>query len=99
MSKMTLAGMPAASFLQQHWQKRPLLMRQAFPRCGALLTRGALFDLAARAEVRSRLVIRDRGRWRVEHGPFRARDLGRLPASRWTLLVQGVDKFLPQAQD
>ena len=35
----------------------------------------------------------------MKHGPFHPRELVRLPATGWTLLVQGVDLVLPQAQE
>jgi 50S ribosomal protein L16 3-hydroxylase len=44
--------------------------------------------------MESKIVIRERGRWRVMHGPFQSRDFTRLPARGWTLLVHGVDLVL-----
>lgn len=88
-----------AQFLQRHWQKKPLLIRNSLPEFGDLLTRHTLFELAQSPEAESRLVMRTAGRWQVRHGPFRRRDLARLPARDWTLLVQGVDLLLPRARD
>ncbi|MBX9811869.1 MAG: cupin domain-containing protein [Burkholderiales bacterium] len=99
MTKKLLSGLGRAAFLRQHWQKKPLLARQALPDYAGLLDRDALFELAARDDMQSRLVIRNRGRWRVEHGPFARRDLARLPKNNWTLLVQGVNHVLPEAQE
>jgi len=93
-------GAPAVDqFLRRFWQKRPLLMRDALPQCTGLVGRKLLFDLAMRDDLESRLVGRDRGRWRVRYGPFTRRELGRLPASGWTLLVQGIDRVLPAARE
>jgi len=94
-----LSGLDESAFLRRHWQKKPLLARQSLPDYTGLLGRDALFGLAARDDVQSRLVIRNRGRWRVEHGPFIKRELARLPKTGWTLLVQGVNHVLPQAQE
>jgi len=99
MTRRILAGLDAAAFLRRHWQKKPLLARQALPGFTTLLTRETLFELAARDDAQSRLVTRHRGRWRVEHGPFSARALARLPKRDWTLLVQGVNHLLPRAQE
>lgn len=99
MIKKLLSGLDESAFLRRHWQKKPLLARQALPDCAGLLTRDTLFELATRDDVQSRLVIRNRGHWRVEHGPFLKRDFARLPKTRWTLLVQGVNHVLPQAQE
>ena len=88
------AGLDAAGFMRRYWQQRPLLIRGAFAAgpgaCDALpLSPDALFALAARDDVESRLV-RGQGRnWSLAHGPFE-----RLPlAARtpWTVLVQGVN--------
>jgi 50S ribosomal protein L16 3-hydroxylase len=84
-------GMSAQRFLAQHWQRRPLLVRGATPGNAGPLTRARLFALAARDDVESRLVVRTRNRYTLDHGPFRARDLARLGPRDWTLLVQGVN--------
>lgn len=86
-----LAGLSHAEFLRRHWQKKPLLARGAFEEFAACVSRDALFALAERSDVESRLVVQNRGEWVVRHGPFSRRALGRLPARSWTLLVQGVD--------
>lgn len=98
MPRKLLAGLTARSFLRRHWQKRLLLARQALPRYEKLVTREALFDFATREDVQSRLVTRSAKRWHVAHGPFSRRWMARLPASGWTLLVQGVNQLLPAAQ-
>ena len=92
MTNKLLGTLTPAAFLRRHWQKKPLLVRGAVPDCGAWLTRGYLVALAARDEVESRLVTRERGRWRVEHGPISAARMKRLPARGWTLLVQGLEQ-------
>lgn len=84
-------------FLRRHWQKKPLLVRGAFRRPAVQLTRDDLFELATRADLQSRLIMRGRGQWRVRHGPFRKSEWRRLPARGWTLLVQGVEQVLPEA--
>jgi 50S ribosomal protein L16 3-hydroxylase len=85
-----LGGLTPAQFMRRHWQKKPLLVRGAL--AGAPpLGRGALFALAARDDVESRLVLREGARWRLEHGPFARRRLPPLRQPGWTLLVQGVD--------
>jgi 50S ribosomal protein L16 3-hydroxylase len=56
-----------------------------------------LFRLAAREDCESRVVVRCGTRWELRHGPFRAAILCTLPARRWTLLVQGLNHFIPAA--
>ena len=97
MAQRLLGNLSPSSFLRFHWQKRPLFVRNAVPQCGTWLQRETLFDLACRDDVESRIVTRSGGRWRVAHGPFTQNRLRRMPARNWTLLVQGVEQFLPDA--
>lgn len=90
-----LGGLTPAAFMKRIWHKKPLLVRQAIPGFAPLLPRAALFALAAREDVESRLVRRQRARgrdhWTLQRGPFARRSLPALQQPHWTLLVQGVD--------
>lgn len=86
-----LGGLSPAQFMRSHWQKKPLLVRQALPMPKAPISRAALFDLASQEGVESRLVQQREGLWSMQHGPFARRALPPLQRSDWTLLVQGVD--------
>ncbi len=91
-----LGGLPPAKFLRRHWQKRPLLIRQAFPGFQGFLDRDSLLALAHRGDAVSRLVLqhpRRRSRWERHDGPFE--DLSHLPKSHWTVLVHGVESLVP----
>ena len=59
-----LGGMTPQRFMQRHWQKKPLLVRGAMPDLKPLLDRAQLFELAAREEVESRLVVRTGKSWK-----------------------------------
>ena len=87
-----LRGLAPAAFLARHWHKESLLVRAAVADLAATLSRDALFDLAARDDVASRLVCRESNRYSLTHGPFARSRLRKLPASNWTLLVQGVNQ-------
>jgi 50S ribosomal protein L16 3-hydroxylase len=86
-----LGGMSPARFMARHWQRKPLLVRQAIPGFSALLDRRALFALAGREGVESRLVQQTGAGWKLRHGPFGSRALPPVSRALWTLLVQGVD--------
>ena len=86
-----LGGLSPAQFMKRHWQKKPLLVRNAIPGLSPLLSPRELFALAARDEVESRLVVREGRSWRMQRGPFQRRALPPLKQAAWTLLVQGVD--------
>ena len=92
-----LGGLSPASFMKRHWQKKPLLVRQAWPGVVPPLARAALFDLAGQHDVESRLVECSGGRWRVRQGPLRRRALPPLSRPGWTLLVQGLDLHVQAA--
>lgn len=88
-------GMPAESFLRDYWQKRPLLIRQAFPGFESPITPNDLAGLACEPYVLSRLILHSpkRDRWSLESGPIAESRFSKLPKSHWTLLVQDVDKW------
>ena len=86
-----LGGLSPQQFMLRHWQKKPLLVRAAFPDMQALLSRAELFDLAARDDVESRLVVHKGGAWKMRRGPMTRRSLPPVSQADWTLLVQGVD--------
>jgi 50S ribosomal protein L16 3-hydroxylase len=60
-----LGGLSPAAFMRDHWQKRPLLIRNALPLIAdsgaplAPVTPAQLFELASRDDVESRIVIQD----------------------------------------
>ncbi len=98
MEEAPLGGLSPQAFLHRHWQKRPLLVRGALPGFRGVIGKSALFALAARDEVESRLVERKRGRWKVTHGPL-GKSLARKAGARdWTLLVNGVNCFSAAAE-
>ncbi|TMG86070.1 MAG: cupin domain-containing protein [Betaproteobacteria bacterium] len=97
MERALLGGATAARFLSRYWQQRALLIRRAIPEFRDILSRWELIALATRDDVESRLVVRERGRWTLAHGPFRRRDFRALPERNWTLLVQGVNLHVAAA--
>jgi len=89
-----LGGLSPQLFMKRHWQKKPLLVRQAAPHFKPLLSRVELFDLAASEDAQTRLVIQQPGKlpgWRLRQGPFQRKALPPLKQPGWTILVQGVD--------
>ena len=88
-------GMAPGLFLRDYWQKRPLLLRNAFPGLVAPLQPEDLAGLACEDFALSRLVEHDRAgdRWTLRTGPFEEALFPTLPQRDWTLLVQDVDKW------
>ena len=92
-----LAGLSPAQFMRRHWQKKPLLVRQAIANFQPFLSRAALVKLAANEQVESRLIVQHDKGWRMKQGPFAPRSLPALGREGWTLLLQGVDLHEPAA--
>ena len=88
-------GLSAERFLSGHWQKQPLFMPRALSRTGLELSGDELAWLATLDDVESRLIFTEGADYRVLHGPFDEKTLRDLPDERWTLLVQDVEKHLP----
>lgn len=88
-------GMTPAAFLRDYWQKRPLLVRNAFPGFVSPIEPEDLAGLACEDAALSRLISHDRARdaWQVRHGPFDEAEFPGMPDHDWTLLVQDVDKW------
>lgn len=105
-----LGGLSPEAFMRRHWQKKPLLIRQAVQGVKPPLDRAELFALAGRDDVESRLIVHEPGKmagkgkaatsaWRLEHGPLARRALPPLAQPAWTLLVQGLDLHVPAAHE
>lgn len=94
-----LGRMSVGTFLARHWQRTPLLVRQALPGFESPFAPDTLLELATNDEIESRLVDRTGSRWRLRHGPFRRRSIPSRKRPGWTLLVQGVDLHLKAAAD
>jgi 50S ribosomal protein L16 3-hydroxylase len=94
-----LGGLSPQQFMRRHWQKKPLLVRQALPGAAPPLPRSELFALAGSDAVESRLVVHGNDGWTLRHGPLPRRALPPLAQTRWTLLVQGLDLHLQSAHE
>ncbi|MBC7989947.1 MAG: cupin domain-containing protein [Luteimonas sp.] len=88
-------GMPAANFLRNYWQKKPLLIRNAFPGFVSPISPEDLAGLACEEAALSRIVTRQRAAdaWTLRHGPFAEELFPTLGDHDWSLLVQDVDKW------
>lgn len=96
--KVCFQTIDVQTFLQEYWQKKPLVIRQALPDCVNPLSPDELAGLALEETVESRLVFEtpeSRPAWHLKRGPFVESDFVALPKTHWTLLVQGVDRIVP----
>ncbi len=93
-------------FLALYWQKKPLLIRNAFADLQSPITANELAGLACEDHVNARLVFAEgvdgpgskNKHWQVEFGPFDESRFSELPESNWSLLVSDVEKHLPETK-
>ncbi|KPQ30337.1 MAG: hypothetical protein HLUCCX14_01930 [Marinobacter excellens HL-55] len=96
-----LGGLTASEFLRDYWQKKPLVIRQAFPGFQCPVSPDELAGLACEEAVESRIIIEDdAGKpWQLHNGPFTPDRFNELPEQDWTLLIQGLDHWVPEIAD
>ncbi|HYQ49732.1 cupin domain-containing protein [Pseudomonas sp. P39-UII1] len=95
-----LGGISAREFMRDYWQKKPLLVRQAFPDFESPIDPDELAGLALEEEVESRIVLEHGAHpWELRRGPFNDDTFAELPEKDWTLLVQAVDQFVPEVAE
>ena len=92
-----------AEFLAEYWQKKPVLIKQGLANFSSPLSRDEVAGLALEEEIESRLIWEKHPKtsapWALEHGPMQETQLQQLPTSGWTLLIQGVDQWIPEVAD
>ena len=94
-----LGGLTPAQFLAEYWQKKPLLIKQAITDFAGLLRPEELAGLACEDEVQARIVQQKGEKWLLKNGPFDDADFSKLPKKDWSLLVQSVNHYVPEATD
>src|SRR6476469_9032566 len=97
MPRKHAAPVEISTFMKRHWQRKPLLVRAAFPRFEDPLSPREILGFAGSPDVQSRLVRRRGARWSLEHGPFAAAKFRNLPKRDWTVLVQDTNHLSPAA--
>lgn len=96
-----LGELSIEEFLTHYWQKKPLVIRNQFPDFRDVITPEELAGLALEEDVESRVIqqLPSDDTWTVETGPFDESEFLNLPDSHWTLLVQTVDQWIPEAKE
>jgi 50S ribosomal protein L16 3-hydroxylase len=96
-----LGNISKEQFLKEYWQKKPLLIRQAYPNFEPLIPADELAGMSLEEEIESRIIMENGpdSPWQLISGPFQEETFGSLPEDKWTLLIQGVDQWLPEAAD
>ena len=95
MYQLNLGELSITDFLNEYWQKKPLLIKGGFKNFVDPLTADELAGLAMEEDIESRIVSCAAMKWDLQTGPFE--DFGAFGDKDWTLLVQAVDHWHPEA--
>ena len=90
-----LGGLTPQQFLSEYWQQKPLVVRAALPDFECPVTPEELGGLSLEEDVESRL-LQEQPEWQFRNGPFKEEDLTALPDTHWTLLIQEINKQVPE---
>ena len=96
-----LGNISKEQFLKEYWQKKPLLIRQAYPNFEPIVPADELAGMSLEEEIESRIIMENGpgSPWQLLSGPFQEDTFSKLPEDKWTLLIQGVDQWVPEAAD
>jgi 50S ribosomal protein L16 3-hydroxylase len=98
MSRKHLGALDVEAFMRRHWQRKPLVVRGAFPQFEDPLAIREVLALAGSDDAASRLVRHRGNAWTLEHGPFPPSRFKQLPRRDWTVLVQDTNHFSRRAE-
>ena len=92
-----LGKMSQKEFLSKYWQKRPVLLKGVMQPFPDLISPEEIAGMSCDERVESRLIVQGPGknRWQLQRGPFKPSTFKKLPKKSWTVLVNGVDRFVP----
>ena len=90
-----LTNFDPSYFLENYWQKKPIILKGVFQDFVDPIDENELAGLSEEEQVDSRIVSCQNNTWQVNHGPFE--DINEHCIGAWSLLVQAVDHFLPEA--
>lgn len=97
---MHLSRFNIHTFLSDHWQKKPALIRNPWVSWSNPLDPDELAGLACEDGIESRLIVQEGGQtcdeWNVDHGPLAESRFSQLDRKPWTLLIQAVDHHVPE---
>lgn len=100
-----LGNLSVAQFMQDYWQKKPLLIKQAMPNFIDAITKDAFLQVAKSSDLPTRLISAStcktskKTTWQMQHGFSKTPTLKSKEAQthelRWTVLVQHIHLHNP----
>jgi len=93
-----LGDLSVEGFLKHYWQKKPLVVRNAFPNFQCPISADELAGLACEEEVNSRIIMEKHGKhpWQPIFGPMDENTFAELPKTHWTLAINDLEKVIPE---
>lgn len=80
------------NFVSTYWQKKPCVIKSFIPDFIDPIDEHELAGLAQESDIDSRIISVHEGDWSAAFGPFD--DFSNHCVGKWTLLVQGVDRYI-----
>lgn len=94
-------GMTPEQFLNDYWQKKPLLIKQGLPQLIGMFEPEDMLGLALEEDAAARLLTQaatkpiDKPQWQIKKSPLSESDFDNLPP-QWTVLVQNLEQWSPK---
>ncbi len=91
-----LGNISLSVFLQEFWQQKPLLIRNAIENFKCPISADEMAGLACEPDVESRIILEHDGDhpWQCQHGPFDESLFSKLPETHWALLLQSCNVYI-----
>lgn len=101
MKHNNLGEISPEKFLAEYWQKKPVVIRQAFPDLELPFTPEELAGLACDTDAPSRIIVEhglppENSPWQDKQGPFTDEDFTSLPDTHWTFLINDLERYVPE---
>lgn len=94
LSNRFLGGLSEKDFLQNYWEKQPLLIKNAVPHASSLIDKDLMLDMAFEEEIESRFVFQDVNKaWHLFHDPLTKELINNYSGEAWTLINHATNLF------
>lgn len=80
-------------FLNTYWQKKPVVIKNAFENFADPISAEELAGLSLEEIIDSRFVSNENLKWTAKHGPFDEAFFGELPETHWQLIIQACNHW------
>lgn len=92
--QLLLGALTPKTFLDEYWQKKPLLIRQGFKNFQDFLSAEEMAGLAMEDAVESRIIYKKQNKWKADFGPFESYD--QRGDTDWSLVIQALNHWVPE---